>query len=83
MKLLIPIAASLVLAGCTSATPMRGPQGQQWLFVECDSVGLQFCYQKAAEVCPGGYKLVKEVNQAIPQILSDPIYTVNLTIDCR
>lgn len=77
------IAGSLSIAGCSTATPMRGPQGQQWVFIECDSIGLQFCYEKANEVCPQGYKLVKEVNESTPQIFADPIYNINITIDCQ
>lgn len=62
---------------------MRGPNGEQWVFIECDSTGIQYCYQKAAEVCPRGYRTIEVVNEATPQILLDPIYNRNITIDCN
>jgi hypothetical protein len=52
----------LALAGCTTATPMRDSKGNEMILVECNGKAnsLSSCYQKAQEVCPGGYKTVEK-----------------------
>jgi len=62
MKILI-VAIAIALSGCaTSKTIAVGPSGKPMHFITCGSAGLQFCYEKAAEVCPGGYQFVDHQN---------------------
>ena len=46
-------------SGCASAVPVNGPDGTQgWFAIEC-SRSQAVCYQKAGEICPGGYNTVE------------------------
>lgn len=51
------VMAVLFLAGCATAKPVMGPNGGKAYIVQCGSAGMEFCYEKAAEVCPAGYVL--------------------------
>lgn len=48
----------VVLAGCASATQLKGPDGGAAYLVKCGSAFKEKCNQKAAEVCPQGYRVL-------------------------
>jgi hypothetical protein len=47
---------SLVVVGCATVKPIIGPDGTQNYLVTCD--GIEYCYDKAREVCGGNYQIV-------------------------
>ena len=44
------------LAGCTTVTPILGPDGTENQLISCAPV--EKCYAKANEICRGPYKIV-------------------------
>ena len=50
--------ASLSVACVEAVTPVSGPDGMMnWYAIDC-RVSQSVCYQKAGNVCPGGYTIV-------------------------
>jgi len=59
------IVLGLCVAGCShaSARPVRGPDGQRgWFAISCKEDQAN-CYEKAGEVCPGGYVMADRGGQ--------------------
>jgi hypothetical protein len=56
MRLSIGIVGLALLTGCVSVKEVSGPDGKPALAVKCGDATL--CYQKAGELCPGGYDFV-------------------------
>jgi hypothetical protein len=58
---LLVISGSL-LFGCSSThlTPVKGPDGQEWVAISC-SHGAKNCWKAAADFCPIGYETADEV----------------------
>src|SRR6185437_15192043 len=55
---------ALAAAGCSqSVTPVRGPDGQEWVAVSC-SHGEKNCWQAAGEACPLGYDKADEAHSS-------------------
>lgn len=54
-KTLVAMCVLVGLAGCTSAKPLMAPSGAQGYKVWCEVPSA--CYEKAAQVCPGGYRI--------------------------
>jgi hypothetical protein len=46
----------LFLAGCATAKTITGPDGTKNQLISCSTI--EFCYDKAREVCGGNYKVV-------------------------
>jgi hypothetical protein len=72
-------AVFAVLAACSYATPVRGPDGQaNWFDVYCrhDKSG---CYQMAAEKCPLGYDVADQSEQHGAVAFSNTNGNVNAT----
>jgi len=59
LSLIVPAVFGL---GCSKAdlTPVRGPDGQEWVAISC-SHGARSCWEAAAEFCPNGYESADEV----------------------
>jgi hypothetical protein len=59
--LLLPL-----LFGCTTATEIRGPQGQTMHLIECPGTAnsMGACFNKANSLCPSGYETL-DVQQAL------------------
>ncbi len=57
-SLIVSVAA--VLTGCATSKTMTLPSGQIGQSIRCDGAMLtiEACYEKAAEVCPGGYEVI-------------------------
>lgn len=54
----------VVLAGCASAKPAKGPNGENAWLVECGKAVQEKCAAKAADLCPNGYvKLERKANE--------------------
>lgn len=45
-----------VAAGCTTITPIVGPDGTENHLISCPTI--EWCYKKANEFCKGPYKIV-------------------------
>lgn len=55
---LIPVLATILLAGCATATPINRGAGQPLeYFIECGKEAPK-CFAKANEVCPRGYDIL-------------------------
>jgi hypothetical protein len=59
---LAPIALLLALAAAGCATSRQAPDSTRpgEYEISCGYFGWYICYQKADELCPGGYKVVAE-----------------------
>jgi len=57
-----PIAAVLALAAAACATSHQAPDTTRAgeYEISCGYFGWYVCYQKADELCPGGYKVIAE-----------------------
>lgn len=62
----------LTIAGCATATEMYGPEGERLVSIDCSGAAMQMsaCYEKAAEVCPRGYRLVERSSETGPLMAS-------------
>lgn len=51
----------LLLAGCTTTKEIRRPDGTVEYLIACGaSLGWNICYDKANQICPGGYTTLAE-----------------------
>ncbi len=57
MKNLI-LVCLVALLGCASATQVKGPNGEPAYLVKCGNAAKGKCNDKAADLCPGGYKVL-------------------------
>jgi hypothetical protein len=59
-KPFLAVALSLAVTACATATPIYDQNGEAAMLISCDgaAVPMSACYNKAAEVCPGGYFLL-------------------------
>jgi len=69
MKKIILILTGLTLttlvASCTTSIPITSPSGRLGHAINCSSVTIAQCYQKAGEVCGGrGYRIISQKNQS-------------------
>lgn len=84
------ISILLLLASCASVQPQefKGPNGKTAYSMQCSGMGrtLHECYQKAAEVCPGGYHIIDRASEtgAVPIGGSwVPATRQSLAIECK
>jgi len=60
-RIIVAIVLTLLLAGCTTTQVVRRPDGAVEYLIACGaSLGWNICYDKANEMCPGGYTTVSE-----------------------
>lgn len=57
MRVLAYAGAIILLAGCTTVSQVRGPDGKVAYAVNCRA-DRGACFQKAGELCPTGYTLL-------------------------
>lgn len=71
MKPFTILLIAAVLTGCATSKTMTLPSGQIGQSIRCDGAVLtiEACYEKAAEVCPGGYEIIN-TDQLAGQISS-------------
>lgn len=88
MKLFCLLGA-LLLTGCAhniDAQQFSGPNGRAAFTMDCGAK-TQACYQKAGELCPGGYNIVDRASGTV----AVPVYgggfiaapRHSLTIECK
>lgn len=67
IPLLVPFL--VLLSACASIEPVsfKGPSGNPAYSMQCSGMGrtLQGCYQKAGELCPGGYTIVDRASSVV------------------
>ena len=56
MRMMVGFLGLVLLAGCVTVSQVSGPDGKPALAVKCGDATA--CYQKAGELCPGGYDFV-------------------------
>ncbi|WP_240790647.1 hypothetical protein [Stenotrophomonas sp. TEPEL] len=56
MKLFVPLLFLATLTGCTTAKMTVTPDGRRGVSIDCSgSSSWSGCYEKAGQMCPGGY----------------------------
>lgn len=61
MRPLILVALAVAISACTTTQEIRRPDGSVEYLVACGaSLGWNICYDKANELCPGGYTTLSE-----------------------
>ena len=56
MKLFVPLLLVAALGGCTTAKMTVTPDGRRGVSIDCSgSSAWSGCYEKAGQMCPGGY----------------------------
>ena len=58
IKLMLLIGMAWLVTGCVDVTSAAGADGGTAFTIECDREA-QVCFDKAGELCPGGYYLVE------------------------
>lgn len=84
MRIINAIAALMVLAGCATASPVALPNGVMGHSIECSA--LADCYNKAGEVCGGGYSIIATDGREVPVMTGGAFYTVSnrtLIVQCK
>jgi len=56
----IALSLSLAAAGCTSVQQVKDSGRAGEYEISCGYFGWYICYERAAQLCPGGYKVVSE-----------------------
>ena len=89
-KHIVIIAISFLFVSCASISPVsfQGPNGKQAYSMKCSGMGrtLEMCYQKAGEVCPGGYNIIGQDSSTVAVPINGSIMAgprQNLTIECK
>lgn len=87
---ILTVALLLMLTSCASVTPreFRGPNGRTAYSMRCSGMGrtLDDCYQKAGELCPGGYTIIDRASGTVAVPVSGGIVATpqhNLAIECK
>jgi hypothetical protein len=75
------LLTSLAFVGCSHVTPVKGPDGQEWVAVSC-SHGAKNCWKTAGEFCPLGYDTADEV-QSTRGFLFFKHQTNEMLIHCK
>lgn len=52
--------AALAAAGCASVQQVQHPGGSTEHQISCGYLNWSYCYEKARELCPDGYKVLSE-----------------------
>lgn len=62
MKIITAVVVSiLLLVGCTTTQEIRRPDGTVEYLIACGAgLGWNICYDKANQICPGGYTTLSE-----------------------
>jgi hypothetical protein len=59
------LVLSAVISGCATSIPISSPNGRLGHAINCSSVSMAQCYQKAGEKCGGrGYNILNQKNQS-------------------
>ena len=58
MKTIFYFVLFTLLAGCATSKSIQGPNGTEAFVISCRGNNIEDCYEKAAEVCPNGYKFL-------------------------
>jgi len=89
-KFIALASVSLLLVSCATIDPitLKGPNGNQGYSMRCSGMGrtLEMCYQKAGEVCPKGYNIMRQDNSTVAVPINGSIIAApqrNLTIECK
>ena len=74
------VALVLPLMSCATAKAIKGPDGTDHQLISCESI--EYCYEKATEVCGGKYKIVNNTSEvgSTPQVITT---TTRLLVKCE
>jgi hypothetical protein len=61
LKSLLIASIATIVAGCVDVTTAQGPDGKKTYTIDCNGETAG-CFDKAADLCPGGYFLVDRKN---------------------
>ena len=84
LALLSLVFVGLFTAGCSQAslTPLKGPDGQQWVAITC-SHDAATCWKAAGNFCPGGYIAADEVQSTHRGFLFSSHMRDEMLIRCK
>ena len=86
MRRFILIAAFFALTGCATSTKAQGPDGRVAHVIKCEG-GIEYCWQKAGELCPSGYDVLGSNSSAVgvPMSTGGTIVTSqqSLVVSCK
>jgi hypothetical protein len=70
----IALSIALLAAGCVSSQQLGPPAAGREYVISCGYFGWYMCYDRAYEVCPGGFKVVSQL---------EPSYRKELHVACK
>lgn len=83
------VAVGLTACAEIQPKPFRGPNGGEAYTMRCSGMGrsMEQCFQKAGEMCPGGYWIVDKGSQTVgvPQTGGGTLIATRetLAIECK
>jgi hypothetical protein len=85
IKMVLPIGLAWLLTGCVDVTAAAAADGRGIFTIDCDGEA-RGCFDKAGELCPGGYYLIERKSglNEVPYtagLITTP-YT-RIAIECR
>ena len=61
LKAVVLTGCALLLVGCTTTQQINRPGGKKEFLIACGAgLGWNICYDKANELCPGGYTTLEK-----------------------
>lgn len=63
MNKLFEVMIFSLLIGCATSRTIMGPNGKPAQSINCPR-SIENCYEKASEVCPGGYKVLNSNDES-------------------
>lgn len=74
MKIILLTLIAVVLTGCATSNQIAvGPNGKPMHMITCGAGAyLQYCYEKAASVCPNGYQFIDRQTGSTAAVFHQP-----------
>jgi hypothetical protein len=97
MKIIVLFLVGALLFACAMSKQIIGPSGSPAYAIKCGAAALGACYEKAGEICPGGYNILTSdgarylgqlgnanISGGYGSALSVPMITPNnLLVECK
>lgn len=85
MRYIFLLSAAALLTGCTTVTPVSGPDGRQAFSIQCGNDRTR-CLKKAGDLCPTGYRVVDNSSTMIGAPVNGSFMMTNkevVTVSCK
>ncbi len=80
LAILFCLITSLSIWGCTSVTPIIGPDGTENYFISSHSI--ERCYLKAGEICQGPYQVLNTSSDVSSNYSGDVDTEIKILVKC-